>query len=123
LVGSARWPNGACEHRSTSRPICRRPDAPCRGPDAAVCRLGADGPTCQARFSRWLPRARIDRSCPHLRTAIRMDRGDAMTASSSTELDIVIPVYNEGANIVRVLQSLREHVASRFRVLICYDRD
>lgn len=46
-----------------------------------------------------------------------------MTASSSTELDIVIPVYNEGANIVPVLQSLRERVASRFRVLICYDRD
>jgi glycosyltransferase involved in cell wall biosynthesis len=39
------------------------------------------------------------------------------------ELDVVIPVYNEGANIVPVLRSLREHVASPLRVLICYDRD
>jgi len=38
-------------------------------------------------------------------------------------LDIIIPVYNEGANIVRVLESLREHVRTPFRVLICYDRD
>ena len=39
------------------------------------------------------------------------------------ELDIVIPVYNEGANIVRVLDSLRAHVRTPFRVLICYDHD
>lgn len=38
-------------------------------------------------------------------------------------LDVVIPVYNEGANIVRVLDSLREHVRTPFRVLICYDHD
>jgi dolichol-phosphate mannosyltransferase len=41
----------------------------------------------------------------------------------SEELDIVIPVYNEGANIVRVLESLRDHVKTPFRILICYDRD
>ncbi len=41
----------------------------------------------------------------------------------TTELDIVIPVYNEGANIVRVLESLRAHVKTSFRVLICYDHD
>jgi glycosyltransferase involved in cell wall biosynthesis len=41
----------------------------------------------------------------------------------SPELDIVIPVYNEGANIVRVLDSLRRHVRTRYRVSICYDRD
>lgn len=39
------------------------------------------------------------------------------------ELDIVIPVYNEGASIGAVLESLRGHVRTRFRVLICYDRD
>jgi dolichol-phosphate mannosyltransferase len=40
-----------------------------------------------------------------------------------TELDIVIPVYNERENIVRVIESLRRSVATPFRVLICYDRD
>lgn len=39
------------------------------------------------------------------------------------ELDIVIPVYNEGENIRAVLGSLAEHVKTPFRVLICYDRD
>ncbi len=39
------------------------------------------------------------------------------------ELDIVIPVYNEGANIVGVLDSLRRGVKTPFRVLIAYDRD
>ena len=38
------------------------------------------------------------------------------------ELDIIIPVYNEGANILRVLDSLRDHVRTPFRVLICYDQ-
>jgi hypothetical protein len=41
----------------------------------------------------------------------------------SAELDIVIPVYNERENIIRVLDSLRRHVRTPFRVLICYDRD
>jgi glycosyltransferase involved in cell wall biosynthesis len=39
------------------------------------------------------------------------------------ELDIVIPVYNEGAMIGSVLRSLAEHVKTPFRVLIVYDRD
>jgi len=39
------------------------------------------------------------------------------------ELDIVIPVYNEGASIGAVLESLRADVRTPFRVLICYDRD
>ena len=37
------------------------------------------------------------------------------------ELDIVMPVYNEGANIGKVLDSLIDGVNARFRVLICYD--
>ena len=40
-----------------------------------------------------------------------------------TELDIIIPVYNEGQNIVGVLDALRRSVKSPFRVLICYDFD
>jgi dolichol-phosphate mannosyltransferase len=39
------------------------------------------------------------------------------------ELDIVIPVYNEGENIRGVLASLASNVTVPFRVLICYDRD
>jgi dolichol-phosphate mannosyltransferase len=39
------------------------------------------------------------------------------------ELDIVIPVYNEGEGLAPVLDSLRLHVRTPFRVLICYDRD
>lgn len=38
-------------------------------------------------------------------------------------LDIVIPVYNEGENIVPVVRSLVEWVKTPFRVLICYDFD
>jgi len=39
------------------------------------------------------------------------------------ELDIIIPVYNEGENILPVLSSLGEYVRTPFRVLLCYDRD
>ena len=39
------------------------------------------------------------------------------------ELDVVIPVYNEGDNILAVLSSLQEHVRTSFRVLLCYDHD
>jgi dolichol-phosphate mannosyltransferase len=38
-------------------------------------------------------------------------------------LDIVIPVYNEGANITPVLDSFLAEVHTASRVLICYDRD
>jgi len=39
------------------------------------------------------------------------------------DLDILIPVYNEGENIIRVLDALKREVKTSFRVLICYDRD
>jgi len=39
------------------------------------------------------------------------------------ELDIIIPVYNEGENIVRVLDALDRNVKTPSRVMICYDRD
>ncbi len=37
------------------------------------------------------------------------------------ELDIVVPVYNEGRNIVRTLAALAQSVTTPARVLICYD--
>jgi dolichol-phosphate mannosyltransferase len=45
------------------------------------------------------------------------DGADTMTP----ELDIVIPVYNEGRNIVPVLAGLSRAVVTPARVLICYD--
>jgi glycosyltransferase involved in cell wall biosynthesis len=39
----------------------------------------------------------------------------------TVELDIVIPVYNEGRNIVPTLAALARSVKTRARVLICYD--
>ncbi len=41
----------------------------------------------------------------------------------SADLDIVIPVYNEGANILATLHALVTQVQARHRVLICYDFD
>lgn len=40
----------------------------------------------------------------------------------STRIDVVIPVYNEGPNILSTLGALRDRVRTPFRVLICYDR-
>ena len=45
-----------------------------------------------------------------------------MHPSSTTRLDIVIPVYNEGKNILATLADLRRQVRTPSRVLICYDR-
>jgi glycosyltransferase involved in cell wall biosynthesis len=45
-----------------------------------------------------------------------------MTASVP-RLDIIIPVYNEGANIRNTLQSIARAVTCEKRVLICYDRE
>ena len=39
------------------------------------------------------------------------------------KLDIIIPVYNEDENIVRLLKALEEEVVCNFRVLICYDSE
>jgi len=40
----------------------------------------------------------------------------------TTQLDIVIPVYNEGRNILATLSELRRLVRTPSRMLICYDR-
>jgi glycosyltransferase involved in cell wall biosynthesis len=39
------------------------------------------------------------------------------------DLDIVIPVYNEGDNIIAVLENFQRSVKTPFRVLLCYDDD
>jgi dolichol-phosphate mannosyltransferase len=38
-------------------------------------------------------------------------------------VDIIIPVYNEGENIVRVLKAFRDCVRTPYQVIICYDHD
>ena len=40
-----------------------------------------------------------------------------------SQLDIVIPVYNEGDNIHGVLDSFVASIRTPFRLLICYDHD
>ena len=40
-----------------------------------------------------------------------------------TKLDIIIPVYNEDENIVRLLKTLEDEIVCNFRVLICYDSE
>src|SRR5215470_5493420 len=41
----------------------------------------------------------------------------------SAEIDIVIPVYNEGQNILAALGALARNVKTSARILICYDRE
>jgi len=43
--------------------------------------------------------------------------------TAAPRLDIIIPVYNEGANIVPTLASIARAVKTPNRVLICYDRE
>jgi dolichol-phosphate mannosyltransferase len=40
----------------------------------------------------------------------------------AARLDIVIPVYNEGRNILATLGALRDHMRTPARIMICYDR-
>src|SRR5262245_2943432 len=46
-----------------------------------------------------------------------------MNNAVRNRLDIVIPVYNEGENIVSTLQSIAREVRTPHRILICYDRE
>lgn len=43
--------------------------------------------------------------------------------NATPRLDIIIPVYNEGANIVPTLRALSHNVKTPDRILICYDRE
>ncbi len=40
-----------------------------------------------------------------------------------SKLDILIPVYNEGENIIETLRAIKERVKTPFQILICYDFD
>lgn len=42
---------------------------------------------------------------------------------ASARIDVVIPVYNEGSNILATLGALAREVRTPMRVLICYDND
>jgi len=46
-----------------------------------------------------------------------------MNSAKRQRLDVVIPVYNEGANIVPTLRAIASEVKTPNRVLICYDRE
>src|SRR5260370_39045015 len=66
------------------------------------------------------------RPCGHgavtpIRTHCRQEA--VSRAPMSRELDIVIPVHNEGRNIVATLAGLAASLATPARVLICYDHD
>ena len=37
------------------------------------------------------------------------------------KLDIIIPVYNENENIIKLLKLLDDEINCSFRILICYD--
>ena len=39
------------------------------------------------------------------------------------KLDIIIPIYNEDENIVRLLKALEDEIVCNFRVLLCYDSE
>lgn len=46
-----------------------------------------------------------------------------VTNVTTAAVDIVIPVYNEGTNILPALDALRNRLQYRARVLICYDHE
>ena len=39
------------------------------------------------------------------------------------KIDIIIPVYNEGENIVKLLKEIEKKVSYNFKILICYDNE
>jgi dolichol-phosphate mannosyltransferase len=60
------------------------------------------------------------------RTAIVDHRREGcrnVTAAAPDRIDVIIPVYNEGKNILRVLDAIEREVTTPIRILICYDRD
>tara|TARA_B100000787_G_C16183257_1_gene293100 strand:- start:195 stop:905 length:711 start_codon:yes stop_codon:yes gene_type:complete len=38
-------------------------------------------------------------------------------------IDIIIPVYNEGENILSVVSHIKKNVKTKYQILICYDND
>ena len=39
------------------------------------------------------------------------------------QLDIVVPVYNEGESILTTIQAFNQNVLSAHNILICYDNE
>ena len=52
---------------------------------------------------------------------LRAQSRPAAADKAECELDLVIPVYNEGANILSMLRALDASLHTSARVLICYD--
>ena len=46
-----------------------------------------------------------------------------MSPSPGQRIDVVIPVYNEGENILRLLAAFEREVNREIRILICFDHD
>lgn len=42
-------------------------------------------------------------------------------ANTAPLIDIVVPVYNEGENILRLLKAFRAEIKTPYRLLVCYD--
>jgi len=38
-------------------------------------------------------------------------------------IHIIVPIFNEGKNILKILKNFQDHVKTPFRVLLCYDND
>jgi len=38
-----------------------------------------------------------------------------------TDLEIIIPVFNEGENIIKLMNEFDKYIKTKFKVLICYD--
>lgn len=46
-----------------------------------------------------------------------------MSMTEVKYIDVIIPVYNEGENMIRLLEAFEREVHTPIRVLICYDHD
>ena len=92
-------------------PAARRSDCRERSPDPV-------------RAARRLPGRRLQgpAGVRRLGPSARRQR-HPMNSDAPPRLDIIIPVYNEGANILPTLQSILRTVKTPPRVLICYDRE
>ena len=38
-------------------------------------------------------------------------------------LEIIIPIYNEGGKVIKLLEQFQVSIKTKFRVLFCYDLD
>ena len=42
---------------------------------------------------------------------------------SKIDLEIIIPIYNEGENVIKLLKKFENLVKTKFKVLLCYDSE